>query len=129
MALRKDDTHKPRSETSFFFLCQADLVASLLVDLLVCFSLLLEALVMCYFIDILANPCTCRNPLLKIAMRRAKHVATMLVVSSSGLVGWVSRTREGGKTLLPASRAVLRAFGLTSERPSTCATYKYGCYI
>ena len=78
----------------------------MLVDLLVCFSLLLEALVMCYFIDILTNPCTCRHPPLKIAVQRAKHVETVHFVSSSGLVGWVSRTREGGKMTLPASCAV-----------------------
>ena len=52
---------------------------------------------MCYFIDILANPCTCRYPPLKIAVRRATHVETVLFVSRSDLVGWVSRTREGGK--------------------------------
>ena len=44
-------------------------------------SLCSEALVMCYFIDILIA------------------VKTVLLVSSSGLVGWVSRTRGRGGTL------------------------------
>ena len=60
---------------------------------------------------------------------RNAHTETVHSGSPSVLVGWVSRTREGGKLPLPASFAARALLRIPRGRPITGATYKHVLHV